>query len=71
MEIQTKFNNGDEVWYVDSQSRVCNARITKMVINVFGLDHVVFINTDIGDELLEDYAFATKEALKNYILEDV
>lgn len=71
MEIKTKFNNGDEVWYVDSQSRICNARIIKMEIKLFATDPIVFINTDIGDELLEDYAFATKEELKDYILNHV
>lgn len=68
MKIETKFNIGQEVWFM-SDNEICNEKITAIHIHIDALGSFVtysFEDTPIGQALNtaeEKYFFPTKEEL--------
>ena len=71
MEIKTKFSTNQEIWFINRSGLVRHAKIIEIFIRVLSEALSVTYHTDTGNKVLEEAAFATKEELKDYLLNHV
>lgn len=71
MEIKTKFNLGDIIWYSDSRAGLCKSTVTEIRIRIIFSSPIIHYLTEYGDIVSDKFSFASKQELIKYFTEDV
>lgn len=68
MTIETKFDIGEDIYYVASNCKMVHATVIKIEISYTGKWNQTFYHTDTGDKVSPDCGYKTLPDLKDAIL---
>lgn len=71
MEIKTKFNLGDVIWYIDSHARLCHSIVAEIEIRVISNTPIIHNLTEYNDIVQDKFGFGSKKELIDFFTKDV